>query len=88
MKSITIKIYGKVQGVGLRKFLKRKAIELGINGFTRNEANGTVFLYITSEEEKIETFLDEIKEGPEKADVKFIEVENADRIKFDGFEIR
>lgn len=88
IKSFKIKVYGKVQRVGFRNFLKKNAVNHEITGFTRNENNGTVFIYITGEEENIEAFLSEVKVGPDRANVEFIEVEIADKIKFDGFEIR
>ena len=39
-----LKIYGIVQGVGFRPFVKRLADELGIYGFIRNEGFGVVIL--------------------------------------------
>lgn len=44
MKHISIRIYGRVQGVGFRVSAQKKADELGITGFVRNEPDGTVYL--------------------------------------------
>lgn len=62
--------YGKVQGVGFRKFVKRKADEFGIKGYVRNLPDGTVEVVAQGEKEVLNKFLEEIKEGPERAVVE------------------
>lgn len=42
MKQIKLKVSGKVQGVFYRDAIRRKAEELGLNGFAHNEEDGTV----------------------------------------------
>lgn len=34
--------YGRVQGVGFRKFVKTKAQQLGVKGYVKNLPDGTV----------------------------------------------
>lgn len=41
-KRIVLKIYGRVQGVFFRDSTKRKAEELDLLGWVRNEAGGAV----------------------------------------------
>jgi acylphosphatase len=57
MNRLTIKIYGEVQGVGLRYETKVKADKLGIKGFVRNEPDGTVFVEAFGREEDLNELL-------------------------------
>lgn len=56
-----IKIFGEVQGVGLRHAARTKAAEMGICGFARNESGGSVYAEVEGEREKLEEFLDWLK---------------------------
>lgn len=62
-KHLNIKIYGRVQGVGFRVSAKRKAEELKLRGFVRNEPDGTVDIEAEGEEENLEKFLEWCKKG-------------------------
>ncbi|MFA5925852.1 MAG: acylphosphatase [Parcubacteria group bacterium] len=52
-----MKIYGKVQGVGFRFEAARKAKELNITGFARNEADHTVYIEAQGDRENLDKFL-------------------------------
>lgn len=41
---ISIRMTGRVQGVGLRYFIVRLANEFGMRGFVRNEPDGSVYV--------------------------------------------
>ena len=87
MKHLDIKIFGRVQGVGLRASAKKKAEELQITGFARNEPNRTVFIEIEGEEENLEKFLNWCKGGTIFARVDKVESEYTSRLKnFSDFE--
>lgn len=73
IKHLNIKIYGKVQGVGFRLSAQNLANKLNINGFIRNEEDGTVYLEVEGEEENLKKFLDWCKKGPFMARVDKIE---------------
>ncbi len=88
MAAFKIKIYGKVQAVGFRFFLRKKAEELKVRGYVKNNADGSIELYAIGEEESINHFLEHCKKGSANADVKLIEVELTDPINFKDFEIR
>ena len=45
-KNIKIKIYGRVQGVWFRESAKKKAGELNISGWARNEADGSLYVEV------------------------------------------
>lgn len=74
MKSVTIKVKGKVQGVFYRASTKSKADELGVNGFVRNEPDGSVFIEAEGSSEAIDRFVSWCKQGPARAVVEHITV--------------
>lgn len=43
-KRVIIKIVGRVQGVTFRYFIKRKAERLKLNGFVKNQLDGSVLV--------------------------------------------
>lgn len=49
--------YGNVQGVGFRYVSARKARELGLVGWVRNEYDGSVTMEVQGEEVKIDMLL-------------------------------
>ena len=62
-----IRVYGIVQGVGFRPFVKREADRLGISGTVRNKGS-YVEIMAHASEEKIRGFYDVIRSGgPERA---------------------
>ena len=88
MKSISIKAIGKVQGVWYRASTQKEAIKLGLNGFVRNEPDGSVYIEATGEEEALNTFIKWCKRGPELAHVTEIVVTDILNEYKDGFAIR
>ena len=83
MKSVSIKISGKVQGVFFRKSTQEKAIELGIAGFVQNMPDGSVYAEAEGDDDAIEQFVQWCKEGPLLASVASVEVGT---LKHSGFE--
>ncbi|MEZ0323738.1 MAG: acylphosphatase [Hydrogenothermaceae bacterium] len=82
-------VYGVVQGVGFRKFVKAKAQELGLKGFVRNLPDGTVEVEAEGDREVLEQLLKYIHQGPPKAtvdkvDYKFLDKDGG----YNDFEIR
>ncbi|MDI6690267.1 MAG: acylphosphatase [Candidatus Bathyarchaeota archaeon] len=77
-KAYDIKVFGKVQRIGYRRFILENAQELGLIGFVRNEADGSVTVFVQGEESLIEQFLKRIKEPPRPAIVKSLEAKPAE----------
>ena len=72
-KSISIQVYGKVQGVWYRASTKKKADELGLVGTVRNQADGSVEVLACGEEEKINALAEWLRSGPQLARVNSLE---------------
>lgn len=79
--------YGKVQGVGFRKFVKKKAEEFCVTGYVKNLQDGTVEVVAQGEEETLKRFLKEIKDGPEGAIVEKFLQENIEEGDYHEFKI-
>ncbi|WP_353894460.1 sugar-transfer associated ATP-grasp domain-containing protein [Proteinivorax hydrogeniformans] len=73
-KTLTLKIYGKVQGVGYRKWLFKRAKELNINGWVQNTPDNAVRGVINGKGKALEDIVKLAKIGPKNAKVDSIEV--------------
>ncbi|MCS7106497.1 MAG: acylphosphatase [Acidilobaceae archaeon] len=86
---VRIRVYGLVQGVGFRAWVARKATSMGIDGYVRNEADGTVLVEAEGEREALERLVEQCRRGPPAARVERVEVEWGESIgEFRGFEVR
>ncbi len=70
---LNARVRGYVQGVGYRWFARQRAQALGLTGYARNEADGSVRIVAEGERELLERFLAELRRGPEGADVSDVE---------------
>lgn len=85
---VVIKISGKVQGVFFRKSAKDEADRLGLVGWIRNDADGSVETLAVGPKEKLEEFIKWCKSGPPLAEVENVEVEwKNQNLEFDSFNI-
>jgi acylphosphatase len=80
-------VYGRVQGVGYRNFVKVAAQKLGLKGFARNLEDGTVEVVAAGTKEKVDDLLAGLQRGPTFAEVRHIEHEPANDPKHASFEI-
>ena len=82
-------VRGIVQGVGFRYFVVRKALSLGLRGYTRNNDNGDVEVVAQGPRPALERLLALLHQGPSAADV--YEVQTTWRKPtehFSGFHVR
>ena len=63
MKHLSIHVIGKVQGVWFRVNTKETASKLGLFGFVKNEADGSVYIEVSGDENNIENFVAWCKKG-------------------------
>jgi len=87
LKTVTIEVFGKVQGVYYRQSAQKKAIELGLTGKVRNRTEGTVFIHATGDEEDVMAFVSWCKDGPMLAHVDKVDVIEIPLTIFNGFVI-
>lgn len=73
MKRFKIRIFGLVQGVNFRYHTIEEARRVGVFGWVRNEVDGSVTVIAEGEEEKLNRFLQWLKEGPDLAEVSNVE---------------
>jgi len=88
-KRVSMKVYGKVQGVFFRASTQQKARELGLKGFVQNELDGTVYLEAEGDPETIAQLEAWAHHGPERAKVEKVEVTELDSlVRFKEFKQR
>ena len=80
-------VAGRVQGVFFRAETRRKAVELGLNGWVRNLADGRVEFLISGSNSALEQMRSWLREGPRLARVDDLSFENADPFSGSGFQI-
>jgi acylphosphatase len=80
-------VTGRVQGVGFRFYMQRKARELGLTGWVRNCRDGSVEAVIQGAPEAVELMIAWARRGPPSAVVSEVRVTNATG-DFDTFETR
>jgi acylphosphatase len=68
------KVFGRVQGVGYRYFVKDKARKLDIVGYTKNLPDGTVEVIAQGEEANLQKLISELKKGPFLAKVEKLSI--------------
>jgi tRNA U55 pseudouridine synthase TruB len=68
------KVFGKVQGVGYRYFIKDKARNLDILGYVKNLPDGTVEVLAQGKEANLQKLIHELKKGPFLAKVEKLSV--------------
>lgn len=88
MKHLNIKVTGKVQGVYFRATTKAVADQLGIKGFVLNQKDGSVYIEAEGDKFALDSLLEFCNEGPDRAEVEQVEVEESPDIKgFKNFEV-
>jgi acylphosphatase len=88
VKAVHLKIYGVVQGVFFRQHTMEKARELGISGWVRNCADGTVEAEAQGKEDALMKFIEWCHDGPQRAEVDKIDVTPTTLKNFSSFQIK
>ena len=82
-------VHGRVQGVGFRLFVLRRAQALGLAGWVANRPDGAVAVVAEGSVEGLGQLLDLLHRGPPGAEVRSVEVDRGPaRGESSGFDVR
>ena len=70
-------IAGRVHGVGFRAFVVREASALGLKGWVRNRADGTLEAVVSGADAQVKVMVGKCTRGPSAALVTHIDMESA-----------
>jgi acylphosphatase len=70
-------ITGRVQGVGFRFYMERKARELGVTGWVRNRRDGAVEAVVQGTSGAVESMIAWARRGPASAVVAEVRIADA-----------
>lgn len=87
MKTVRLLIKGNVQGVFYRATAKDVADLTGVKGWVKNLPDNNVEIMATASEEILQKFINWCKQGPPKARVDEVTIEEVDLQEFNGFRI-
>jgi acylphosphatase len=81
-------VTGIVQGVNFRWFTQRRAAELGLVGYVRNQPDGSVEFVAEGTRDALERLLDVVRVGPASAVVENVDMQwSAPTGEYERFEI-
>jgi acylphosphatase len=84
----TLRITGRVQNVFYRGWFVEQAESLGVTGWVRNRADGSVEALVSGPSEMIEAIVAKARQGSPASRVEGVVVSEAPDAVFDGFEQR
>jgi acylphosphatase len=82
-----VTVHGRVQSVGFRVFLARRARGLGVAGWVRNRSDGTVEAVFEGEPDAVDSLVGLSGEGPRGAAVSEVDVFEEAPEGLAGFEV-
>lgn len=77
-RSVRLLIAGRVQGVGYRWWCVRQAGHLGLDGWVRNRADGSVEAVAHGPEDAVDDLIEACRNGPRGAAVTSVQVSDVD----------
>jgi acylphosphatase len=77
LRAVLVRIYGRVQRVGYRRFVLDTAQELGLTGYVKNEKDGSVTVFTQGDDAVVEKFIEMLKSPPQPAHVRSVDVKDA-----------
>ena len=83
-----VRVTGLVQGVFFRAWTQGQARELGISGWIRNCADGSVEAHLDGDEGAVDRMIERMRRGPSAARVDELTVEEAMPENLGRFELR
>jgi len=77
LRSVHLRITGRVQGVGYRAWAIETARRLGLRGWVRNRADGSVEALVIGADDPVAALIEACREGPFAARVTEVAVGGA-----------
>ena len=87
MRTVRVRISGRVQGVFFRASCARLADELGLSGWVRNRPDGDLEAVFQGPDRAIEDMVEWCREGPPHARVDAVDVRTEEPVPRTGFRI-
>jgi acylphosphatase len=87
LKTVSIFVTGKVQGVWYRKYTVDKATELGITGYVKNRPDNSVYILATGTREQLDALAQWCYTGSPKSNVEHVEVKEEELKVMEGFRV-
>ncbi|WP_433803414.1 acylphosphatase [Actinomycetospora sp. CA-084318] len=78
-------VHGTVQGVFFRASAEQEAGRLGVAGWVRNRADGTVEMVAEGDDDAVEALVRWAHEGPRRAEVTGVDVSDREPEGLSGF---
>lgn len=78
MPTVKLRIRGVVQGVGFRYAMREEALRLGVSGWVRNRADGSVEALLQGETQAVEALAAWARTGPPAARVLQVQTSDAE----------
>lgn len=88
MRAVRLRIGGRVQGVGYRAWAMQTAARLGVRGWVRNRAAGTVEVLVIGDEPAVAAMVEACWQGPRAATVADVTLREAEDDSSPGFTAR
>jgi acylphosphatase len=88
VKRAQVVVHGAVQGVFFRAETRDRARSLGVGGWVRNAADGSVEAVFEGEAERVESMVSWCRRGPRGARVDDVDITWTEPLGEDGFSIR
>ena len=83
-----VRVSGRVQGVFFRAWTRDEARSLGVCGWVRNCADGSVEAHLEGDERSVTELIRRMRHGPPHAKVTDLKVSDAATESCPGFELR
>jgi acylphosphatase len=74
VRTVRVRIAGRVQGVGYRYWTERVAGEIGLSGWVRNRRDGTVEAVFSGSSDDVAQMIVRCHDGPPSAKVTSVDV--------------
>jgi acylphosphatase len=87
VKNYHIQVLGIVQGVWFRKYTKESADIFSLNGYVKNESDGSVYIEVEGGEEDLNKFVKWLSKGSPLSKVRQVIVTESRLTHYSGFQV-